>query len=1594
MKKKITVLALLAFTGLLLSVILAQNETPVQYSIEGFVFARPGQAMPSGIDVHAFNINLSRNITTKTLFDNGKYALIINGSANDSISMLAFNASHFGILSFSLPNAAGDITEVDGVNITFNQFPVVKGISFNDSSPKTEEDVALAFTYEDEDGNEGSITLSWFVNGSAVSTQKFSSIPNRTLLTSVLGSRNFSKTDIINASITINDTFYTVSGINTPQLHVNNSPPALSSLNLSSSAPKDDEGFNVSVTYSDPDSDPPGKVSITLYRIEGRPGLEGNVDVFENIFTGVANGASVTANFGANLFDRKQTLLVNITGADVDNASVQLKINIPVGNTAPKAFNLSISPAAPLTNSTLRLNYTYNDTDNETESGSAIKWFRNGTEQPSLSQSLTVSPALTAKGDRWSFSIKPKDGEDFGAERQSGETAIGNAPPDVNALVILPANATKLSSLSASYNFSDQDNDAESGSVIRWFKNGIGQPALENLTAVSNALFSKGDKFFFSLIPGDGAASGPNRSSPEITIKNAPPSAANLSITPANPDPTQDISASYTYQDPDTDAEQGSRLQWFKNGIEQPLLEGSAAVDDSLTAKGERWSFKVTPKDGADFGASAQSLNVTIGNTAPIIFGLSFNSTSVRTNDDVALNGTFRDDDGDPGTVFFQWFVNNNNVENDTVNISGNGAVTAVLKGTRFQRADKVNASVIASDGVAATQPSNSDTLTILNTAPTANFAEIFPGNPRTDDDLTATYSFNDQDGDPEFQSGILWFKDRTEQQLERDKKTISRSLTSKGEEWSFSVRPSDGFASGPSMDSGIVTILNTPPVVSNLQIAPQNPTTDNDLTASFTYSDADNDAQASARIDWFKDGSAQAILENRTVVNASLTEKGQRWSFSVLASDGTDLSELKQSGNITIGNLPPSASSPVFNNTAPKAGDVISVSANYSDPDGDNGIVNFTWFVNGIKVFTFTNNVQSGFGASSQLDPELFGKGDRINVSLKPGDNTTSGPSANSAAIIAVNTAPSASSPSISPAAPKTDDALSAAYNFTDPDSDFESGSEIRWFRNGIEQPALENVSSVNASFTSRGEAWSFSLRPGDGEELGILQQSPNVTVGNTPPAVSIPLLFAILTPPGTSTPILFDKQLKDRQDLASLTLYRDADNDTIDLTFRWLIYDPRSNLTSTLIQQFEDLPQNTTFAGANLSSSNYHKGHNISLDAVGFDGTDTSVRKSTLNITVGNTNPAASALTLSPLSPTTNDVLALNYTYDDIDNDTQSGSEFRWFKDGVEQLLLGNLANVGPVLTAKGQNWSFSVKPKDGEGFGAEQFFPGAIIGNIAPSASNAAIAPSSPNTNSNVNAVYNFSDTDSDADQSAIQWFRNGVEQLSLQDRKSLGPAELTKGDTWFFTLTPFDGDDEGVKLNSTNATVVNSAPSASGAKVSPSSPKTTSDLTAVYSFTDADQDGDDSELKWFKNSVEQVSLRNKTKVDDTLVKKGEKWHFTVTPFDGYDNGAMVQASPVTVLNTIPVVSSLKVSPSKPKDTSDLKATYKFTDADGDKENSKTQIKWYKNGKEQTKLRNKKVVDDKLTKKKEKWHFTVKPHDGQAFGSLKTSSKVTIA
>ncbi|MCK5607185.1 hypothetical protein KAR91_35200, partial [Candidatus Pacearchaeota archaeon] len=171
----------------------------------------------------------------------------------------------------------------------------------------------------------------------------------------------------------------------------------------------------------------------------------------------------------------------------------------------------------------------------------------------------------------------------------------------------------------------------------------------------------------------------------DVTIKyNRPPSAIDLQITPVSPDTLDELMASYTYTDSDTDAESGTEIRWYKDTIIQSKYNNKLTISSNATAKGQEWQFTVMPRDGIDFGTLVLSPHVIIGNTPPTKpIGLTPSTGTLNLGEDTTVKASWAQstDPDNSDTITYNVYGDLNNPNPSTLIVANTTNVSTILTG-------------------------------------------------------------------------------------------------------------------------------------------------------------------------------------------------------------------------------------------------------------------------------------------------------------------------------------------------------------------------------------------------------------------------------------------------------------------------------------------------------------------------------------------------------------------------------------------------------------------------------------------------------------------------------------------------------------------------------------------------------------------------------------------------------------------------------------------------------------------------------------------------------------------------------------------------
>ncbi len=363
-------------------------------------------------------------------------------------------------------------------------------------------------------------------------------------------------------------------------------------------------------------------------------------------------------------------------------------------------------------------------------------------------------------------------------------------------------------------------------------------------------------------------------------------------------------------------------------------------------------------------------------------------------------------------------------------------------------------------------------------------------------EDLKLDYSYFDPDGDLETNSEIRWYKNGVLQPEYNDSLTIFSYSTSKNEQWYATIRPNDGRGFGELYSSDVVTIANSLPVVSNMNILPGNPNSFQDLFLTYDYFDEDGDIEGQTEILWYKNDELQSNLNGFSVIMSGNTSVGDHWYVTIKPHDGFNYGSLYYSETIIIENIIPLVQNIFITPENPDSFQNLILTYDYFDEDGGiEGQTEILWYKN--------DELQPNLNGFSVIMSGNTSVGDHWYVTIKPHDGINYGLLYYSEAIIIENTIPLVQNISITPENPDSFQNLILTYDYFDEDGGIEGQTEILWYKNDELQINLNGSSIILSEKTSIGDRWNVTIKPHDGINYGLLYYSEIIIIENFIPLV-----------------------------------------------------------------------------------------------------------------------------------------------------------------------------------------------------------------------------------------------------------------------------------------------------------------------------------------------------------------------------------------------------------------------------------------------------------------------------------------------------------
>ena len=446
---------------------------------------------------------------------------------------------------------------------------------------------------------------------------------------------------------------------------------------------------------------------------------------------------------------------------------------------------------------------------------------------------------------------------------------------------------------------------------------------------------------------GNGGTSGDSYGTSSISLaedapSNVAPTASGVAIAPNDPTTSDALTVTYIFNDDDGDGESGTTIEWYQNGILQSSHTG-LTLPSTATSKGESWYASVLPSDGTNTGAAASSNTVVIGNSAPTVTDILPSSEAPDTNDDVTF--TYQTDDVDGDTV--SQVENRWRLDGALVSTLEN---TTTLPAVATRPGDVWEIEVRVSDGTDFSAWFTSPSIVIGSSNQPPVISEVVLSSTTaitTLDDIIATWSESDPDGDVIDGHEITWSKNGETVSQADGMNPLPATFTTKGDQWSVSVRAWDGEAWSPWTSSPALTVANAAPVVVSVNLTSPSFSALHDLSVNLSTDDVDGDQVQLTQVQWFLNDVEQTSLANAAPLSASELTRGDVWYAVITVGDGTDEAQAT-TPSVVIVNAAPTVSIQWAEETNALTDLMPTISVD--DADDDETTYTTVWFKNGFR--------------------------------------------------------------------------------------------------------------------------------------------------------------------------------------------------------------------------------------------------------------------------------------------------------------------------------------------------------------------------------------------------------------------------------------------------------------------------------------------------------------------------------------------------------------------------------------------------------------------------------------------------------------------
>lgn len=683
---------------------------------------------------------------------------------------------------------------------------------------------------------------------------------------------------------------------------------------------------------------------------------------------------------------------------------------------------------------------------------------------------------------------------------------------------------------------------------------------------------------------------------------------------------------------------------------------------------------------------------------------------------------------------------------------------------------------------------------------------------------------------------------------------SFTKSTLSRGNH-SISVTATD--SSGLTTIATTNVLINAVPTIPTLSLSPSSPDTqDNIMVLATGSTDADNHP-ITYQYQWLQNGVLTS--HSSSLLQASNTTKGDVWVARVVANDGYHNSPQAEV-SVTILNSPPVISTVSISPTNPTSSDTLTCAVTASDADAETLTSAFIWT-------NQSTGVVLGSGASLSITPNVVSPNDvlRCDVTVADSDDSVT----SSELVTILNSAPTVATPLITGNAYIGQNISCSALTA---DADGDSLSIVTTW--SVQGQVISNQSTLALSNSIVDPTDTLTCTVQATDPSGASASAVGtVVVGNQVPTIdSISLSPTAINHQGT---------------IVCSATASDLDGEIPTISYTW-----RNITTGSVLGTSSSL----TLSPATATGQDEIRCTAQASDGYGGTSSDTAsffVENSAPVFTVG--------ASISPnTSVKSNTTLTCSGTAVDSDGSTPLLS-YTW-SNQTQNTVLGTQSTLtlNNAIVATNNSVRCTITATDADGETATST-ANVTVTNSVPVISSVTVSPSVAYTNDTLTASVVATDVDAHTLTYTYQWSVNG-NVVQVNSTPTLAPSFFAHNDLVSVMVLVQDGFAASAPQTQ-SITISNALLSAPTITLTPAIPmEGVDDLVCSVTGASTDIDGDTPSYDFAWNIVGSgayvgsIDTATTSTVPYSATTGGEEWMCTVTPNDGFDDGASSSASVV--------------------------------------------------------------------------------------------------